>query len=299
MQLDFVEIATEDGLALPGAYLAPAAGAAAPGRCVDAVVLNPGTGGPFHSRVLLGIGTALAEAGYAALAMSTRGHGIAWRDAAGGRYLGSAFESIAECGLDFRGAFDLLAERGHSRFALLGHSLGGTKALYHAAHDPDPRLAAAISCSGPRWSASFYEASERSDDFARNRDRAQALVDAGRGDELMEFDFPIGPSLIRAAGWLEKYGAETYDVETWCHRIAVPLLRVEGELETGVVQRGVAELLMERATASPHRRSVVIPGGDHAYSTVLGSVASAVVDWLGGLPLPAAAAAGSPPARVR
>ena len=115
----------------------------------------------------------------------------------------------------------------------------------------------------------------------------------------MEFDFPIGPSLIRAGGWLEKYGAETYNIETWCHRITVPLLRVEGELEQGVVQRGVADLLMERATESPHRRSVVIPGGDHAYSTVLGDVGAAVVDWLDGLPLPAAATAGAPPARAR
>ena len=296
MHVDLVEIATDDGLALPGAYLPPSGGGAPTGRAVDAVVLNPGTGGPFHSRVLLGIGSALAEAGYGALAMSTRGHGIAWRDAPGRRYLGSAFENIAECGIDFRGAFDLLAERAHSRLALLGHSLGGTKALYHAAHDPDPRLAAAISCSGPRWSASFYEASERREDFLRNRARAQQLADAGRADELMEFDFPIGPSLIRAGGWLEKYAGETYNVESWCHRIRVPLLRVEGELEQGVVQRGVAELLMERATESPHRRSVVIPGGDHAYTTVLDDVAAAVVDWLDGLPLREGEAAASRPA---
>ena len=216
--------------------------------------------------------------------MSTRGHDIAWRDGAGGRYLGSGFESIDDCGLDFRGAFDLLAARGHRRLALLGHSLGGTKALYHAAHDPDPRMAAVVSCSGPRWSASFYEASERADDFRRNRDRALALVESGRPDELMEFDFPIGPSLMRAAGWLEKYGGESYNVASWCERIALPMLRVEGELEAGVVQRGVAELLMERATASEPRRAVVIPGGDHAYSTVLDEVAAAVVGWLDELP---------------
>ena len=288
MHTELVEIATADGLTLPGAYLAPSGAAAHRERAVDAVVLNPGTGGPFHSRIPLGLGSALAAAGYGALAMSTRGHGIAWRDPAVGRYLGSAFESIAECGYDFRGAFDLLAERGHSRLALLGHSLGGTKALYHAAHDPDRRLAAVVSCSGPRWSASFYDASERREDFRRNRDRAQALVDAGRGGELMEFDFPIGPSLIRADGWLEKYNGETYNLETWCHRIRVPLLRVEGEREQGVVQRGVARILMERATASPHRRSVVLPGGDHFYSTVLDEVAAAVVDWLDGLPLPQA-----------
>ena len=141
MHVELVEITTEDEVALPGAYLAPAADAAPRERAVDAVVLNPGTGGSFHSRVLLGIGAALAEAGYGALTMSTRGHDIAWRHAAGRRYLGSAFESIADCALDFRGACDLLAARGHTRLALLGHSLGGTKALYHAAHDPDPRLA--------------------------------------------------------------------------------------------------------------------------------------------------------------
>jgi pimeloyl-ACP methyl ester carboxylesterase len=295
MQVELVEITTEDEVALPGAYLAPAADAATRERAVDAVVLNPGTGGSFHSRVLLGIGAALAEAGYGALTMSTRGHDIAWRHAAGRRYLGSAFESIADCALDFRGACDLLAARGHTRLALLGHSLGGTKALYHAAHDPDPRLAAVISCSGPRWSASFYEASERAEDFHRNRDRARALVVAGRPDELMEFDFPIGPSLMRAAGWLEKYDGETYSVASWCERITLPMLRVEGELETGVVQRGVADLLMERATASEPRRAVVIPGGDHPYSTVLDEVAAAVVGWLDELPLaaPATATAGA------
>ncbi len=296
MKWELVEIATSDGLALPGAYLAPAGGARSGERAVDAVVLNPGTGGSFHHRVLLGIAAALAEAGYGALAMSTRGHNIAWRDAAGGRYLGSAFESIADCGLDFRGAFDLLAKRGHERLAVLGHSLGGTKALYHAAHDPDPRLAAAISCSGPRWSASFYEASERRNDFLRNRARAQSLVEAGRAEELMEYDFPIGPSLMRAGGWMEKYDGETYNIATWCDRITVPLLRVEGELEQGVVQRGVADILMERATASPHRRSVVIPGGDHPYSRVLDDVAAAVVGWLDGLPLPEAAGAPARPA---
>jgi dienelactone hydrolase len=295
MQVELVEIATKDEVALPGAYLAPAAGAASRERAVDAVVLNPGTGGSFHSRVLLGIGAALAEAGYGALTMSTRGHDIAWRHAAGNRYLGSAFESIADCGLDFRGAFDLLAARGHTWLALLGHSLGGTKALYHAAHDADPRLAAVVSCSGPRWSASFYEASERADDFRRNRDRARALVEAGRPDELMEFDFPIGPSLMRAEGWLEKYDGETYNIASWCERITLPLLRVEGALETGVVQRGVADLLMERATASEPRRTVTIPDGDHAYSRVLDEVAATVVSWLDELPVaaPATAAAAS------
>jgi pimeloyl-ACP methyl ester carboxylesterase len=291
MQVELVEITTDDEIALPGAYLAPAAGAAGRERAIDAVVLNPGTGGSFHSRVLLGIGAALAEAGYGALTMSTRGHDIAWRHAPGGRYLGSAFENIADCGLDFRGAFDLLAARGHRRVALLGHSLGGTKALYHVAHDPDPRLAAVVSCSGPRWSASFYEASERADDFRRNRDRARAFVEAGRPDELMEFDFPIGPSLMRAAGWLEKYDGETYNIASWCDRITLPLLRIEGELETGVVQRGVAELLMERATASEPRRAVTIPDGDHAYSRVLDEVATTVVGWLDELPVGAPATA--------
>ncbi len=296
MHVELTEIGTADGLALPGAYLAPAAGTSGRDRAIDAVVLNPGTSGAFHSRVLLGIGAALAEAGYGALAMSTRGHDIAWRDRAGNRYLGSGFERIADCGLDFRGAFDVLAERGHRRLGLLGHSLGGTKALYHAAHDPDPRLAAVVSCSGPRWSASFYEASERADDFRRNHDRARALVEAGRRDELMEFDFPIGPSLMRAAGWLEKYGDETYNVERWCDRIAVPLLRVEGELETGVVQRGVGELLMERATAAEPRRAITIPGGDHSYSTVLGEVSAAVVAWLDELPVRAPTGAVAPSA---
>jgi pimeloyl-ACP methyl ester carboxylesterase len=251
---------------------------------IDAVILNPGTSATFAFPALVGIADALASAGYAALSISTRGHGLVWRDAANNRFLGAAYETVEDCWHDFDAAFEHLRERGHRRIALLGHSLGGAKALWYSAHRPHALQAGTIACSPPRWSAEVYGGSERGAHYWRVRKKVEAFVHAGRGDETVEVDFPLGKMPFRAAGWLEKYGAEKYNMANYADRISVPLLHVLGDREVGdVSQRNVADDLMRLATRSAGRKAVLIPGGDHIYTGVVTLVGAAIVEWLNGI----------------
>lgn len=282
MSVETVALETSDGVELPGLFELPSRPPA--GRAIDAILLNPHVSGSFYNGVQPAFRAAFAAAGYPVLSISTRGHDLVWRDARNHRYLGSAYERIEDCSLDFAAGFEWLQRHGYRRMALVGHSLGGTKALYHAAHHPHALLAAVVSLSGPRWSARAYLASESAADFQRNLDRARAAVDAGHADELIEIDFPIGPTLFGAANYLTKYAGETYSAAEWCHQIRVPLFRIDGELETWIAIRGLGDELIARAIHSPHRAAVIIPAADHWYTGVIDSATAPVIAWLDGLP---------------
>jgi alpha-beta hydrolase superfamily lysophospholipase len=278
MNVDIVEITTSDGVPLPAAFLPSEAPARA---AVDAVILNGGTSAAFYHQPLFGMMPRLAEAGFAALSLSTRGHDVVWKAPGHPGYVGSAYERIPECLLDFNAAIDFLANRGYRRLAIVGHSNGALKAIYYAAHEPDARLGAVISCSGPRFSARWYLATERAEEYRQNLATAKALIDAGTPDALFELTFPTEPLLRSAGAYLDKYGGEEYNFEEWADRIRVPLLRLTGELETNLNQRGVAEDLMRLAVNSPHRKAVLIPGAAHRYSDENARFAAdTIVAWL-------------------
>ncbi|GIW06409.1 MAG: hypothetical protein KatS3mg060_1214 [Dehalococcoidia bacterium] len=283
MWVDVVSVRTSDGLDLPAAFLPPQG--TPQSAAVDAVILNGGTAASFYSRPIFGVAPHLADAGFAVLSLSTRGHDIVWKQLGRDGYFGSAFEILADCGLDFDAAIRFLGERGYSRIALLGHSNGAVKAIYYAAHAPDEHLAAVVSCSGPRFSARWYAQSERAEEYRRNLARAQELAAAGDPYHLFELTFPTEPLLRSGQAYLDKYAGETYNFELWADRIRVPLLRITGERETNVNQRGVAEDLMRLAVNSPHRKAVVIPGAAHRYTPdEEREVAELTAEWLRSLP---------------
>ena len=289
MLVELVLLLTADGVQLPAAFF-PAAQPRTD-TAVDAVVLNPGTSGNFWHPTLTAVATVLAQRGYPALTLSTRGHDYVFRDVRNNRYLGASYECIADCPYDFTAAIRWLVERGYSRIALYGHSLGATKATYYAAHDPDPHLVAVIAFAGPRWSGSLYASGPAAELFHATRARAEALVAAGRGEELMEVTFPI-PLLITAAGWLDKYAGERYNVATWGDRIRVPILRLDSALDEGLAalhQAGIFDDL-QRLAPNPNHRHVILTDVDH-FMTRPGSaeaVGQAVVSWLDDLARPRA-----------
>lgn len=283
MLIEYVELTTADGLKLPAAYFAPFG--VSPSKAIDSLLLNPGTSGTFSTPPVFQLAKMLSERGYGTLSLGTRGRDIAWRAAGKPGYYGAAYEDIDDCRIDLNAGLDFLRDQGFKATAVGGHSQGAAKALYYAAKEKHPLLAAAISLSGPRFSAEYYRQSEEAANFERNLDRAKALVAAGTPDALFEQDFPTKGTLRTASGYIEKYGGETFNVVALCERITVPILRITGENETGVVQRGVAEDLMRLAVNSPHRRALIAPGGDHSYTPdVLQLVEEGIAGWLAELP---------------
>jgi pimeloyl-ACP methyl ester carboxylesterase len=275
--MELVELMTADSVDLVAALI-PAAtrwdGA------IDGVIVTPGTAGTFATRPMLTFAEMFAAAGVPALSLGTRGHDLVWRARKAGRYMGAAYEDIRDTVLDIEAALSVMEARGLRRIALVGHSLGGVKMPYYAAHRPeDPRVAAVVSCSGPRWSASHYLATDRAAEFQRHLDIANGLVAEGRGGELFEMTLPVGPFPITASGYLDKYGGENFNQLTWAHQIRVPFLRVQGAQETPLVQYGFHEELMARLTASPAKR-VLHVDANHQYAGKEREIVDSILGWL-------------------
>ncbi|MCS6802841.1 MAG: alpha/beta fold hydrolase [Chloroflexota bacterium] len=285
MLIDLQLITTEDGISLPVGFFAPTGEKR--GAAIDAVILNGGTGTNFWHPTLTDVAQALAAAGYPALTISTRGHDLAFRGRNG--LLGAAYEILDDCRYDFTAALQHLVDRGSQRIALYGHSLGCTKATYYAAHDPHPALAAVIALAGPRFSASRYEASPWAEQYRATKRQAEALVAAGRPNDLFEAAFPTAQPFA-AASWLDKYGGERYNLAQWAQGIRVPVLRIDCGLDDGLMAYHMAGQFEDLQRLAPHplHRHVVLEDVDHFFTRPgsAAKVSDAVIAWLDGLPRP-------------
>jgi alpha-beta hydrolase superfamily lysophospholipase len=285
MLIDVQLITTADGVQLPVGFLAPTGEKR--GDAIDAVVLNGGTGTNFWHPTITDVARVMTAAGYPALTISTRGHDLAFRGRHG--LLGAAYETVAECSFDFTAAIQHLVDRGYQRIALYGHSLGSTKATYYAAHAPHPALAALVALAGPRFSASWYEASPWAEQYRATKRQAEALVAAGRPNDLFDAAFPTAQP-FSAASWLDQYGGERYNLAQWAQHLRAPVLRLDCGLDDGLMAYHMAGQFEEiaRLAPNPHHRHVVLEGVDHFF-TRPGSaeqVGRAVVAWLDALPRP-------------
>lgn len=282
MQVELVSAATVDGIKLHGA-LHPATGASS---CdVDAVLMLHGTGSNFYSSSLWsGLIPRLAEVGLPTLAVNTRGHDLATAVHALGqrRMIGAAYEKVEECRHDVRAWLDLLASRGLTRIALLGHSMGGLKAIYSQAVDPHPNVTCVLAVSAPRLVYSVFVASPQSAVFQHDLAQAESLVAAGQPEALLNVTFPI-PYTITAAGYVDKYGREErYDLLKHAPHVRVPLLFTFGQRELrGAAFAGMPERWEALAAQTGLPLAVeVIADGDHVYTGCHNELAARVIRWL-------------------
>ena len=126
---------------------------------VDAVLAVHGTGSNFYGSTLFdGLTPKLLADGLAVLRVNTRGHDIVSTAATlhGPLRLGSALETVDECRHDLIAWLEFLSSRGYRSIALLGHSLGATKAVYTITRTTHPALSRLIAISPPRLSHSHF-----------------------------------------------------------------------------------------------------------------------------------------------
>ncbi|MBX3414649.1 MAG: alpha/beta fold hydrolase [Pirellulales bacterium] len=306
MQVDLVHITTADGLRLAGALQVPPpiSDAAPPTRpALDAIVCVHGTGSNFYASTLMEtIAARLVELGIAALRVNTRGHdGISTTSGRTGPVRGgAAYERVADCRFDLAAWVALLVERGYERVGLLGHSLGGLKCIYalaQSANDdrqnsndrsPLDDVRALVAISPPRLSHSVFRASAHGTEFSAAFDAAQALVDAGRGDTLIESTFPL-PYVVSAAGYVDKYGPhERYQILHLLAGVSLPTLILYGseEVARNIAFAGVPEAIEALPPPHDHRQVGVIAGGDHFYAGVRSELLGRLERWLRRLSLP-------------
>ena len=285
MLVDLVNVVTSDGMRLDG-VLHALASRTEPPAAADALVCLHGAASNFYGSTLMeAITPLMLELGFAVLRVNTRGHdGLSTAVTTSGRSRqGAAFEVVDKCRHDVSAWVDHLVGQGFPRVGLLGHSLGGIKAIYSQAHDPHPAVACIIGLSPPRLSYRMFREGVNGALFFETITTARQHVDEGRPETLMDVRVPL-PLVISAAGYVDKYGqAERYDMVKFAHRLPCPTLLTYGgrELEGGhVAFAGVPEAIAALPQNKQRLDVVTIAGADHLYTGVHSELAAEIARWL-------------------
>jgi len=165
------------------------------------------------------------------LRLNTRGHdGVCSIPLKDGRSKpgGATHEMISECPLDITAAVESLLSRGCRNVALIGHSMGGVKAIYSQAHVPHPQVRSLVCLSPPRFCHQHWMQHPQADAFRATFAEAQAAVESHDPERLLRCRQPV-PFLATARGFLEKYGpANRYDIVHLLPQVLVPVRIVIG-----------------------------------------------------------------------
>lgn len=268
MQTELVTIPTAT-IPLDGAFYAPQHGRGQPGALLlHGNTMNFYTGAPRF------LPPALTATGLACLAFNRRGHDIlSIRDTFAPE--GAAFQLTREGIEDNATAAAWMTQRGFPAPILIGHSNGGMLGVAHAcAHPETPAL---VLLSAHRGGDSAYDGQKRRGLLAGAGvdgvlAKAQALVDAGRGREL-----------LLVPGWWYAISAESLldrmtqmpDILALAAQVACPVLFIRGDAEPPDVIP--AEAFAERNTRCD---VVVVRDCDHFYVGRESEICGIVTAWL-------------------
>ncbi|MES2482399.1 MAG: alpha/beta fold hydrolase [Pseudomonadota bacterium] len=268
---------TQDQVTLQLAWLPP--------RDPQAPVLLA-THGVASSFTLSGLWQALrlvAARGWGVAMLNNRGHDWVAMNPGDRRWVGAAYEKIEESVFDFQAGQRWLAERGHRKIVIAGHSLGGLKAAYTQAHAPSEDVVGLAMFSSPRLpDDKVWDWSAHQQLLARCHD----MVAQGRGEELMHVDMPTNTPAMKGlmcyATYINKYGPEAATTALrYADRIRVPTLLLAGDHEKPQLSFSID---MEAALVNaPSVRRVMVQDCDHIYSGRFQQVADAALGWLRGL----------------
>jgi pimeloyl-ACP methyl ester carboxylesterase len=277
---ELVRAHTQDGLALDGLLLTPAAGESRP----VFVAWMHGAGVNFYYPSHIAIGRELAACGYPFVTGNNRGHDfgttLGWRDGVPHRG-GVGWERFADAPLDIAAWLHLAEARGHRRVALVGHSFGALKVIAYQAEHQDPRVAGVVVASAP-----VRRTGERRDPATLRL--AVGLLAAGRGEE------PVPWGSIRQAIGFHTLSAQTYadraglpDVlgvtapDSPLARVRCPVFACYGSTDIGTAAD--LERMRRTAVGAPRFETRIFPDADHGYDGQEPAIAAALADWLGTL----------------
>ena len=241
-----------------------------------ALVLVHGVAMNFYLPPLSIFGQELAQRGYHSLVMNTRGHD--WIARAGNltKFGGSAYEVLEDCLPDLDGALEFLTKQGYRRFILIGHSLGAIKSIIYQGTRRRPDITGIVSCSAPRQ---FYsERAARQPGFKEVIETAEALIAAGKGEELLSVPVGSAPGIFTARTHVNKYGKDDRnDVRPYAKKIGCPLLVLVGSAEPKFFHH-YAQEIAEAAADGTYR---LVIGANHFYNRHTQEIVETIYEWLG------------------
>ncbi len=267
--VELVGVETADGLFLEGILERPKF---ASGQLqIDAFLLIHGTGSNFYAPgVLEAFAAQAVSSGTAVLRINTRGHdGVCSIPGRKGSAKGGAtYERIGDCPLDMAAWLDWVLASGFHRVVLVGHSMGGVKAIYSQAYAAHPAVSGIVGISPPRFVHELLRTGPRGELFCKEFARAQELVAAGHGNELLAVTQPV-PCVATAAGYVEKYGPENrYDYVPLLARLTCPTLILIGSesIKSSAAFQGLPAAIAEITPRHPRLTCQVVEGANINYS---------------------------------
>lgn len=283
MLVELVRTRTPDGLRLDGALARPVEPQSE--LAIDAFVFLHGVGGSFFGGSMFdAIAGPLLKHGAAVLRVNTRGYGSVNLIPTDGGAIrgGSAFESVDQARHDTNAWVEFLVTQGFRRIGLLGHSLGAIKAVYCAANELHPNVRCVIAASPPRLSGSAFQNGPRSADYFESISAAKQLVKEGRPEAFVTAKFPF-PLMITAAGYVDKYGDERYNIVKFVDKLATPTLFIYGAVELeegGIAFAGLPEAIKNSVAKDAPVDVRTIDEADHFYNGKYDELNDTIVDWL-------------------
>jgi pimeloyl-ACP methyl ester carboxylesterase len=267
MRTELVSIAT-DTVPLDGAFHWPENRPARGG-----ILLFHGNTMNFYIGAPRWLPPVLTELGFACLAFNRRGHDIlSIRDSRAPE--GGALQLTREAIADNDHAARWMADRGFPAPIVIAHSGGGMLGAAHAAGHPEtPALVLLSAFRGGAGEQSIpAQMALAGEDYEATMARAQGLVAAGRGKELMTV--PNWWYVISAESYVDRFTTPP-DILALAPTITCPVLYLRGNLEPTDVYP--AEGYAEHAGGPCE---VAIVAGDHFYNGIEDHVCGVVTAWL-------------------
>lgn len=281
--VELCRVLTADGLVLDGALRVPSESRSS--LPIDACLLVHGTGSNFTAPGLMdAFANQAAAAGVASLRINTRGHDLMARipTERGSILGGAAYENIADCRHDLVAWLAMLGERGYRRIAVVGHSMGGVKAIYTLSRQPTEHVACVVAISPPRFNHAHFQRHKLAGQFREDFRRADALVSRGEGEVLLQVRQPMS-LVMPASGFVAKYGPhDEFDIVKLLPHVQCPTLVLIGaESARNVPAFDGLQVELERIAAGrPVLKVVPIEGADISYQGHFGAPFEHMVDWL-------------------
>ena len=281
MLTDLVEVTTQDGVLLGGAYFAPSVGRRP--SSVEAVCFFHGDGGHFYRKLYLELGARLASNGIAFLAANRRGHDIVSNGAPDGPLAGYAHESVEDSRLDYLAWLEFLNGRGHANIVIGGHSGGAVRSVYAQSKERYPAVTGVVAVSPGEYDhQNLYDL--HPGEFSKSYSWCVERVQSGDPDAYIKPGIPWG-STWTARAFIDCFNPDNrYSVTRRAAELDCHALFVFGSEECG---DGLSELPVcgaamrsLRAAGKPSVEVHVIDGADHGYRNRDTQLFAAILRWL-------------------
>lgn len=292
MKTSFHRIHTEDGLELHGALYEPDQ------RSTTVVAHIHGMAGNFYENSFVdSLARTLTENGIAFSPFNNRGNGYIATSIKNinGKVeqvrIGSAYERFEDCLLDIGAHLDFLIDQGFTTLHLCGHSLGAPKAAYYLSRTQDKRVKSVILLSPSDMMGLIRADKEK---FEEDRATARAMIEGGRGNELMPREV-WGEYPLTANTYLNLFDDtseaaifnfhDRSDEFKTLSKVSHPILAVMGRRDhvLTIPIEEVMRIIEEKTKSSPKREYEILGDATHDYGGFEQELADTLSKWIKGL----------------